>query len=54
MGPDNCDNRVVNLGVVVDIGIVDGVGTVVGQVGIWDWGADQGPMVMCVSDVVSL
>ena len=30
MGPDDCDDGVVNIGVVVDISIVDGVGMMVG------------------------
>ena len=29
-GPDNCDDRVMNVGVVMDISIVYGVGTMVG------------------------
>ena len=51
-GPDYCDDGVVDVGVVVDINVVDGIGM---MSGIWDQGTDQGPTIRCISmDVVSL
>ena len=51
-GPDYCNDGVMDISVVVDINVVDGIGTMSWCLGL---GTDRGPMVKCVGmDVMSL